>query len=274
MKDLIVTPADGSVWVTGASSGIGRSLCLAYAQKGWTVGATARRLEALEALAAEAEAKGLEGRIVPLAGDITDPAAMTEVVETLAASGPIALAVLNAGVYEPLDAPDFDAALFQKIININLNGTANCLEPLVKHMVDREKGHIALVASVTGYGGLPLCAAYGATKAGLNNLAQCLKIELQPWNVRVTIVNPGFVDTPAQDDNDFPKPAIVSSEKAAQEIVKGLSKTGFEVTFPKRFTYFLKVLNMLPRGLYLRMVRKSTGWHERKPRKGASATQV
>lgn len=267
MRDIVVTPKDGVAWVTGASSGIGEAVAIALAREGFTVAITARRRSELEAVAARAAAdKKAKGRLVPFEGDITDAVRMTEIVAEIERGlGPLALAILNAGIYLRLDAPTFEAATMAKACTVNLIGTGNCLEPVIAAMVRRERGHIALVSSVTGYGGLPMCGAYGATKAGLINLAQCLKLELQPWNVRVTIVNPGFVDTPAQDDLNFPKPAIVSAETAAREIVRGLERQGFEISFPKRFTWTLKALNMLPRGAYLALVRRATGWHVRKP---------
>ncbi|MEM8784942.1 MAG: SDR family NAD(P)-dependent oxidoreductase [Pseudomonadota bacterium] len=263
MADRIMKPSDGVVWITGASSGIGLSTAYQMAAEGWTVAATARNESALNSLVADTTP--LKGSVHAFAGDITDEARMVEIVASIEAThGPIALAILNAGIYERLDAPSFDTAIFARTIHINLNGTAFCLAPLIERMVARGQGHIALVSSVTGYGGLPMCAAYGATKAGLINLAQVLAIELAAWGVRVSVINPGYVDTPAQEGNDFPKPAMVSADKAASIIVAGLKKPGFELSFPKRFTWTLKALNMLPRGLYLALVRRATGWHKRK----------
>ncbi len=261
MRNQVMTPKDGTAWVTGASSGIGRDVCLLLAGEGWTVAATARRERDLRELASEAEA--LPGRIIPMAGDVADRERMAEIVETVEAhTGPIALAILNAGIYLPVEAPELDAEIFRKSLDVNVMGTVHGLEPLIPRMIGRAKGHIAIVSSVTGYGGLPTSAAYGATKAALINIAECLKIELDRHKVRVSVVNPGFVETPAQDDNDFPKPFMVSSQKAAQEIVKGLKRQAFEITFPKIFTYQLKLLKWFPRDWYIAIIKRQTGWND------------
>ena len=260
----ISTPSDGIAWVTGASSGIGRDVVLGLAKDGWTVAVTARSSEALVDLAKEAQSKRLKGQILPFPGDIGDRTAMDQVVQAIEAQGPVALAVLNAGIYLPVDAARLDLDRFERSVDINLKGTAFCLKPLIEAMVPRGQGQIVLVSSVTGYGGLPTSAAYGATKAALNNLAETLAIELAPKGIHINLVCPGFVDTPAQDDLDFPKPFMVSSKTAAKRIVKGLKKGGFEITFPRRFTFILKVLtNFLPKSTYINLIRKQTGWDKR-----------
>ncbi len=259
MRNQVVTPSDGVAWVTGASSGIGRDLALALCRDGWNVAVTARSVDDLEALAAEAAP--LPGAIHPFAGDVTDRAVMVGVVETIERdAGPIALAVLNAGIYLPTEVPELDADVFERSFAVNVMGTVYGLEPLIPRMIARARGHIAIVSSVTGYGGLPTSAAYGATKAALINLAEAMKIELDRHKVRVSVINPGFVETPAQDDNDFPKPFMISSEEAAQRIVKGLKGQAFEITFPKVFTFQLKFLKWLPRDWYIALIKRRTGW--------------
>lgn len=261
MRNQVVTPQDGVAWVTGASSGIGYHTCLTLARDGWTVAATARGESDLQALSAAAE--GLKGRIVPFPGDVTDKARMASIVEEIeTAHGPVALAILNAGIYIPVEAPDLTAEPFEKCYSVNVLGTVYGLEPLIPRMIARAKGHIAIVSSVTGYGGLPTSAAYGATKAALINIAECLKIELDRHQVRVSVINPGFVETPAQDDNEFPKPFMIQPEDAANRIVKGLKGQAFEITFPKRFTFVLKVLKWLPRDWYIALIKRQTGWNK------------
>jgi NAD(P)-dependent dehydrogenase (short-subunit alcohol dehydrogenase family) len=254
-----VTENDGCVWITGASTGIGRALALRLAREGWTVAATARSTEGLKSQ--EREAIKLKGSITPHMGDISDRAQITKVVgEIESAHGPIALAILNAGIYLPVETANLELDRFEKSVDVNLKGTAYCLAPLITKMKDRGRGHIAIVSSVTGYGGLPTSFAYGATKAALINMAECMEIELAGYGIRTTIINPGFVDTPAQDDLDFPKPFMVSANTAAKRIVAGLKKDKFEITFPRRFTYLLKVLNnFFPKDIYLNLIRKQTG---------------
>ncbi|MEM7176425.1 MAG: SDR family NAD(P)-dependent oxidoreductase [Pseudomonadota bacterium] len=251
----IMTPADGAAWVTGASGGIGRALVLALAAQGWRVYATARRQDALEALAAEAP-----DQIIPLAADVTDLDAMRAAVATATADGPLALVVLNAGIYKPMRAQTFDATAARETFDVNLTGVANGLEPVLSHMIDRGTGHIALTASVAGYRGLPNAAAYGATKAGLIAMAESLAMDLATLGVRLSIINPGFVETEATSVNAFEMPMLMQPEAAAAKIVEGLGKPGFEIRFPWVFALILRVIGLLPNRAYLWTVRKLTGW--------------
>lgn len=252
------SPLDGAAWITGASSGIGRAVALSLSDAGWTVYATARDKQALDELAAEAVP--FSGEILPAAGDVTDAARMAKIVETIVADhGSVALAFLNAGVYLPVKALPFDLKAYETSISINLNGTVRTLAPLIPYMTEAGRGHIVLMASVAGYSGLPTSAAYGATKAGLINLAESLKFDLDPHGVRISVVNPGFVRTPATDKNPFPMPCLMEVNDAVDCIMRGLASPGFEITFPKRFTFILKFLRLLPYALYFRIVRKITG---------------
>ncbi|MEM7498186.1 MAG: SDR family NAD(P)-dependent oxidoreductase [Pseudomonadota bacterium] len=254
----IVKPADGAAWVTGASGGIGKALALRLARDGWTVHATARREEELEALAREAD--GLDGRIVPLPGDVTDPATMTRAVETITADGPLALVVLNAGVYTPMRAQEFSAETFQKHMAVNLQGMANALEPVLKHMIPRKAGHVALMGSVAGYRGLPNATAYSPTKAGAIAMAEALAMDMADLGVRISVINPGFVETDATAVNEFDMPFLMKPEEAANRIVDGLGRPGFEIAFPTRFALILKTIGLLPNRAYIWVVRKALGW--------------
>ena len=133
----------------------------------------------------------------------------------------------------PVHGEDLHREDFEKTFAVNLHGTVNCLLPAVRHMKARGHGQIAIVSSVTGYGGLPTSAAYGATKAALINMAESLKFDLDKVGVRLQIINPGFVETAATAKNAFPMPALVSAEVAADRIAEGLKSSGFEITFPK-----------------------------------------
>lgn len=261
MTDFTARPNHGVAWVTGASSGIGRALALKLVSEGYDVVVTARNHARLVAL--QNEARG-PGKIIVLDGDVTDPADMERVLSSIEYEhGTLALSVLNAGVYLPVHGEDLHLEDFQKTFAVNLNGVTNCLLPAIKHMKRKGQGQIAIVSSVTGYGGLPTSAAYGATKAALINMAESLKFDLDKIGIRLQIVNPGFVDTPATADNAFPMPALVSPEQAAAEIAAGLKQKGFEITFPKRFTYGLKLLRLLPYGLYFALLNRATGWKTR-----------
>ena len=241
------------VWITGASSGIGAALARELAARGYVVAVTARSEDALEALA------GGVANVHAFAGDVTDRAGMATVVEAIERDlGPIDLAVLNAGIYLPTSFPEFDADIFDRSFEVNLGGTVNCLAPLVPLMSARKSGRIAIVSSVAGYGGLPTSAAYGATKAALFNLGESLAMDVAAHGVKVSMIAPGFVKTPATDVNTFPMPFIISAEDAARRIANGLEKGRSHIAFPKRFSFLLRLINLLPRGAYTRLVGTTT----------------
>lgn len=253
-------PADGGAWVTGASSGIGRAVAIELAGRGWTVYATARRAEALEALAAEVAESGGAGRIVPVPGDVTNLDDMAKAVSQATADGPLALAILNAGVYYPMRAQSFSAAKARATFDVNLTGVANGLEPLLAHMIERATGHIALVASVAGYRGLPNAAAYSASKAGLIAMAEALAMDMVDLGVRISVINPGFVETEATEVNEFEMPMLLQADDAARRMVDGLARPGFEIRFPWQFALFLRAIGLLPNRAYIWAVRKALGW--------------
>ena len=248
------------IWITGASSGIGKAVAHAYAAAGHTVAASARSRDALDTLAEEGA--HLPGKIMPVPLDVTDKNAAEAAVERIETTiAPIATAILNAGIYLPVDAAaEFDPAPYLRSMDVNYNGTVHCLLPAIRQMLTRQSGHVVIVSSVTGYGGLPTSAAYGPTKAALINLAQSIKFDLDPHGIKTSIVCPGFVDTPATETNAFPMPFLVPTDIAAQRIVDGIAAGKFEITFPRRFTFALKFLNMLPYRLYFPIVRRMTGW--------------
>jgi short-subunit dehydrogenase len=256
------TPADGVVWITGASSGIGRAVALEHARRGWTVAATARREDELVALADAAGS--LPGRIVAHPGDVTDTPGMAAVAMAIGrAHGPIARAILNAGVFHPVRARTFDRDIYEKSFSINVMGVVNGLAAIMPAMAERGTGQIAITASVAGYGGLPSASAYGATKAALINLAAGLKFDLDQAGVLIQIVCPGFVRTAATDQNAFPMPFLMEAEDAARRFVHGLDTTRFEIAFPRRFALILKLANLLPYSLYFATVGRATGWDRR-----------
>ena len=249
----MMTPQHGCAWITGASSGIGAALAQELAERGWTVAISARRQSELNTIAAANE------RIHAYVCDVTDREAMRKTAADIeAAHGPIALAVLNAGIYLPTNLPEFDADLFDRSFEVNLGGVVNGLNALVPSMVQRGKGHISFVASVTGYGGLGTSAAYGATKAALLNMAESLAMDLHANGVHVSSIAPGFVRTPATDSNEFPMPFIIEAEAAAKRIADGLARNKTHIAFPKRFTFLLRLINLLPRSLYVKLVGKVT----------------
>jgi NADP-dependent 3-hydroxy acid dehydrogenase YdfG len=258
--DRIMSPANGAAWITGASGGIGRATALRLCSDGWKVYATARSLPDLDTL--KQEARG-SGQIIPVAGDVTDPVAMTEIVDEIVREQPLALAILNAGLYTPMRAETFRSATARSMFDVNLGGVANGLEPVLAHMIACRSGHVAITASVAGYRGLPDAAAYSATKAGLIAMAEALAMDLVDLGVRISVINPGFVETKATSVNAFEMPFLMSPEDAAKRIVEGLKRPGFEIVFPRRFALILRLVGVLPNRAYIRTVRWLTGWKDR-----------
>ncbi len=248
-------PEDGVAWVTGASAGIGRALALRLAGQGWRVAVTARRAPELETLAAAAPA----GRIVAFAGDITDPARMAAIVATIEREmGPIALAVLNAGVYDLAERDGFAREGVWRAVEVNLGGPVNCLDPLLPATLARRSGQIALVASLAGYGGVPGSLAYGSSKAALITMAEALRLTYAGAGLTVQVVNPGFVATAMTAPNDYPMPFMMSADAAAARICAGLASGGFEIAFPRRLVWPMKLAGLLPYPVWLRLMALAT----------------
>ena len=248
------TPDDGVAWVTGASAGIGRALALRLAGQGWRVAVTARRAEALDALVAEGD-----GRIMAFVGDVTDAARMAAVMAAIATElGPLALAILNAGVYDPGERDGFDADRVWRTVETNLGGTVRCLDPLLRAMLPRGRGQIAIVASLAGYGGVPGSLAYGAAKAAMINMAEGLHLTYAPGGLSVQVVNLGFVRTAMTERNDYAMPFMMSADAAAGHILAGLRSGGFEITFPRRLAWTAKAARLLPYALWLPLMAWAT----------------
>ncbi|MDY0873363.1 SDR family NAD(P)-dependent oxidoreductase [Dongia rigui] len=241
-------------WITGGGSGIGRELALQIAAAGDRVVISGRRLSVLQ------DAAGTNANIMPHDLDVTDARMVSAAVAEIETThGPIDCAVLNAGHYDPMDIADFTADRVLQTFATNVQGVANCLDPLLKSMRRRGTGQIAIVASVAGYRGLPKAAAYGASKAALINMAEALKPEADAAGIKLQLVNPGFVLTPMTKRNDFPMPFLLTPEDAARRIRRGLAGTGFEIVFPWRFALLLKLGRLLPYRLYFALTRRMIG---------------
>jgi len=243
------------VWIAGASYGIGAALARRLAEAGDEVIASARSKDKLEALATESG-----GRITAAPLDVTDRDAVLGLVERIEEDrGAIDLAILNAGSHHPVKARDFKAEELRALTELNLMGTAHGLEALMPRMIGRGAGHIAVVASVAGYRGLPTAAYYGATKAAVINMTEALRFDLTEAGVKLQLIDPGFVETPLTAKNDFPMPFIIKAEDAARRIEKGLLSSRFEIVFPRRMMVAMKLLRLLPYRLFFPLMARSTG---------------
>lgn len=243
---------DQRVWLIGASSGIGEATARLLMARGAQVALTSRRLDALTALA--------DGNALVAPADVTDRASLSDAFnEVRSKLGGIDVAIINAGTHQPVRAWELDAEAAEKLVQVNLVGAMNASALLAPYFSQRGSGRLAITASVAGYGGLPSGLVYGATKAALINFAETLYLDLAPRGVAVHLINPGFVKTPLTDLNEFKMPALIETGEAAREILAGIEAGAFEIHFPKRFTFILKLLNLLPYRAYFPLVHRITG---------------
>jgi short-subunit dehydrogenase len=238
-----------TAWIVGASSGIGAEIAKLLAAQGVTVAASARSIEKLAALG---------HGIKPFPLDVTDRDAVAKTYRAVEAElGDLDLALFCAGTYDAEGPGWFDAQAFERTMQVNYVGTINCLAAVWPAFRARRKGHIAWIASVAGYRGLPRAKSYGPTKAALINLAEAMKPEMDAAGVRLSIVNPGFVATPLTAKNDFTMPFLLSPEDAARRSIDGLAKGKFEIVYPWQMTLLMKALRLLPYPLYFTLSRRS-----------------
>lgn len=229
-------------WVTGASAGIGEALVHELCRRGAAVAATARRADALEAIAAAAP-----GTVLPVPADVTDLAATRTAAERVQQElGPIDLAVLNAGLWEQVDVRAFDSAVVRRHLDTNVMGMVHGVEAVLPDMRRRRAGTIAGMASVAGYRGLPQSEAYGASKAAQINLLESLRIDLRSSGVGVVTICPGFVRTGLTGRNSFPMPFMLEPDDAARQICDGLERGKAEIVFPLPMMLAMKAVRLVP----------------------------
>lgn len=257
--NLRITDWKGRVcWLVGASTGIGRATAERLHAAGATVVVSARNAAALQAFAQQHPG----AQALPV--DATDRSALPEAARQLVERhGRIDLAMYCAGHYKPQRATAYDLDEMLRHQQVNVVGAYHLLDAvlpqLLRQAAAKQAAHISLVASVAGYRGLPNALAYGPTKAALINLGEILYLDLQPKGIGVSVINPGFVETPLTAGNQFQMPALITPEEAARQIVAGWEAGAFEIHFPKRFTRWLKALQHLTDGLYFAAIRRSTG---------------
>ena len=240
------------IWITGASSGIGRSLALKFANEGWVVAASARREDLLKKL------NSVNQNIHSFPLDVTNIDQCKTVFKSIIEKfKDVEISVFGTGIHDPRSEKSFNLEKIREITEVNYFGTLNCINAVYDYYKNKESGQISIVSSVAGYRGLPAAGAYCASKSALSSFAESLYFEMKRRNVRVSLVCPGFIKTPMTDKNDFPMPMIKSPEFAADQMYTGLiKKTGFEIHFPKAFTFLMKFLKILPSSIYFKIVEK------------------
>jgi NAD(P)-dependent dehydrogenase (short-subunit alcohol dehydrogenase family) len=241
-------------WVTGGGSGIGQALALELAKHGWRVAISGRMPAKLE----ETMAAAPGGTIYPYPLDVTDGTAVAEIASRIERDvGPLALAVFNAGAYETFAADAFDSARFEQHMRVNYLGVVNGIAAVLPVFKARCAGHIVITGSLSGYRGMPLAAAYGASKAALINLAEALKFDLDEMGIRISICNPGYVKTDLTAKNRFHMPLLMSAEEAGRRFYRGIEKGRFEIAFPRRLVWLMKLMRCLPYALYFPLMRRN-----------------
>ncbi|MEI7514147.1 MAG: SDR family NAD(P)-dependent oxidoreductase [Betaproteobacteria bacterium] len=240
-----------SVWVIGASSGIGRATAAALHARGARVTVSARKAQALNDFVAEHPGSAA----LPL--DSTDPQAVHQCARALIVAGAPDCVLYCAGHYRAMRASALDVTDMLRHLQVNYQGALYLLDALLPALRQRGSGHLAFVSSVAGYRGLPNSLAYGPTKAALTNLVEALYLDLQADGIAVSVINPGFVETPATAGNSFSMPGLITSAQAAQAILDGWARGKFEIHFPKRFTLWMKALRNMPNRWYFFLVRKT-----------------
>jgi NAD(P)-dependent dehydrogenase (short-subunit alcohol dehydrogenase family) len=247
------------VWVIGASSGIGLATAEALIARGANVQVSARGAVALERLVSQHTRTGEPPSVAAWPLDVTDVAAVAATARAILAQGPLDLVLYCAGHYREMRATHMDLADMQQHLAINYSGALNVLDAVLPALIARGSGHISLISSVAGFRGLPKSLAYGPTKAALTNLAETLYLDLEPIGLGVSVVHPGFVQTPLTAQNDFTMPALITPDLAAKAMLDGWASGTFDIHYPKRFTRWMKLLRLLPYRAYFPAVRRFTG---------------
>ena len=240
------------VWLIGASSGIGLACAQALHQAGAVVCVSARKAAALDGFVAQHP--GAQA----LALDVTDAHSVAQAASAAWGEQGLEWVVYCAGPYQAHEATAFDLPDMLRHQDVNYTGALRVLDALLPRLLAQGHGHVSLVSSVAGYRGLPKSLAYGPTKAALTHLAEALYFDLHPAGLGVSVVNPGFVQTPLTAQNDFHMPALMQPADAAQCMLQGWQSGDFEIHFPKRFTRWMKLMRILPYAWYFPLVARMT----------------
>ncbi|MGY2258219.1 SDR family NAD(P)-dependent oxidoreductase [Pseudomonas sp. SDO55104_S430] len=240
------------IWLTGASSGIGAALAQILLSQGHFLAVSARNVTALEKLQT-----GHPQQVLVLPGDLTDARQVRAMGDRIGELwGYLDQVILNAGTCEYLDAGHFEASMIERVMRTNLFSAAYCVEAALPLLRKAQRPHLVAICSSVTYLPLPRAEAYGASKAAMRYLFQSLRIDVAHEGIDVTLVSPGFVDTPLTRQNDFPMPMRWPVGKAADYIATRLEKRPLEVAFPGPFIATLRLLAILPQRLQLALARR------------------
>ena len=248
-----------TIWITGGSTGIGKAVAIKFANKGWNVAVSARRVELLNELSDTHE------NISAFPLDVTDKLKCKEVFSEIKNKFEnIDLCFFSTGTWNPKKEKDIDVDQIENVFKVNFFGTVNSIKAVEEYFKNKKSGIITIVSSIAGYRGLPNSTGYGPSKSALNNLAESLYFDFKRDNVRICLVSPGFIKTPMTDNNYFKMPFIKTPEYAADKIYDGLiNKNVFEIHFPKALTITLKLLSFLPSKIYFSLIGKMTKYQKK-----------
>lgn len=236
-------PTPKTVFITGASSGLGRGLALHYAKAGAQVHAAARRKDALEQLAAEAPA----GSIIPVKLDVEDTAALVKAIER---ADPLDMIIANAGVGQPSSARKMDWAVVKRILDVNATAACVTIAAALPKMVERNAGHVVAVSSLAAFRGFPGNGAYCASKAALHVFMESVRVDLRRTRLRATTIYPGFVKTELTAKNKFPMPFLVELDDAVRVMVRGLERGASTISYPLPMAAVVRAMHAIPRVFY------------------------
>ncbi len=248
-----------TIWITGSSTGIGRALAIKFANEGWNVAVSARRIELLN------ELKTINENIHSFPLDVTNREKCGEVFNEIKNKFEnIDICFFSTGTWNPKKEKEIDVEQMEEVFKINFFGTVNTIKAVEQYFKEKKNGILAIVSSIAGYRGLPNSTGYGPSKSALNNLAESLYFDFKRYNVRICLVSPGFIKTPMTDKNDFKMPFLKTPGFAANQIYEGLvNKNIFEIHFPKALTLTLKFLSFLPSKIYFKLVGRMTKYQKK-----------
>jgi len=253
LNNPVISFYNKRIWVIGASSGIGLACTKDFLSHGAKVAISARRADVLH----EINDAYPSDQVIALPIDARNSADLNSAYNTInEAWGGIDLMVFVSGVYHPMRADNFDLSNAKEIIDLNVLGPMSACSTVLPDFISTHSGGIAIVSSVAGYSGLPKALAYGPSKAAMINFCENLYYDLKPYGISVYMINPGFVATDATANNDFHMPALISPERASEYILDGIQAGKFDIHFPKRFSFFLKFLRILPYPVYFYLLKK------------------
>ena len=240
-----------TIWITGGSSGIGYAVAEKFLDNNWRVVISSSNKIKLDSATVKLKKQFNKENVFSLACDVANYDDVNRTISHIEKEiSPINIALLGAAAYTPNKTQDFDVKNYELLINVNLKGTINCIDVLKNFMKGRND-HISVISSPVGFRGMPTAGAYGMTKAAQLNLVESLYFDFKKLDIKVSVINPGFIDTESTKMNSFKMPMLKSAKYAAEKIYVGLTGNyKFEIYFPFIVVFCVKIMRILPLKLY------------------------